>query len=185
MSALQSAPPATILESTPTGEASPEEPHQFDLRQLIRDVAESIEDPSPHAVAAATLDKVADEDLRDALAETLGDYCRAVLGRTTLRRLYDESPMDAGPVSSRKSAAAAWLRSLDKHLRDRVNVGTVTAPEWKFLGQCTRDDLLYAAGIRRRLADENTAAAGWYERLAEEMARAKAPRVADLVGATA
>lgn len=151
----------------------------FNLREFVREVAESVSDPSPHAVAEAVLDKIADGDLRAALGQVLPDTCR----RWLAPRMHgsETSIESAAPNKSRKSAVAAWVMGLEARLQSRVNVGTAKAPQWKFLGDCGRDDLIYAAGIRRRLADENASAAAFYEAIAEELARHRQATVRALV----
>lgn len=79
----------------------------------------------------------------------------------------------------RSAKVAAIRASGPKWLADRIN--TCANPrEWKRVGDCGFEDLMFAAGQRREIAARTSAKAERYERLAELVRKHKVNRVRDL-----
>lgn len=148
---------------------------KFDLRSLIREQFEEMDDPSPARVAEMVLKMVPEEHLRDALAVCLPSYVMGIA--CSLRRTIPE-PARLAPrltpvtpattynrngkrvtLTQRQRAAKAY----QEELRWRVAVG---GRRWKYLANCTKADLLKAASIRREQASGNIEWAERFERLA-------------------
>lgn len=143
----------------------------FDLRQLVADELATSAVADPAVVADHVLKQVPDEHLRDALATCLPGWVSRVAHRP-LNRSASASKLGR----SRKCDDQAWYRGI---LRRRLEVGQ-DGREWKFLGDCTRDDVLRAAQVRRDQAAANLAVAAQLEKLAEKMRVFRASTVADL-----
>lgn len=79
----------------------------------------------------------------------------------------------------RSAKVAAIRASGPKWLADRIN--TCANPrEWKRVGDCGFEDLMFAAGQRREIAARTLAKAERYERLAELVRKHNVKRVRDL-----
>ncbi len=143
----------------------------FDLLALIHEERENNPSPDPHVIAAAVLAQVPDDHLRDALA-----YCLPAVVRLSGPRLSGSATPLGAPTRSRKVDLQKWyFATLNKPLE----VGD-DEREWKFLRDCTRDDVLRAAAYRRNLAAANLVQAERLETLAEKMRVHRAVTAADL-----
>lgn len=154
----------------------------FDLHALIREVA---------ADSPADLEAVTKEVRRrippDATEEALDQALPVVVYRVARTGTApDHSPRGdqrssdrGGTTKPSHSSKVAALRDYpwERELREWVSVGTDT---FKFFGDCTADDLTYAAETRFRLADA-TRARGEHMMAAREMlAQHGVERVRDL-----
>lgn len=162
----------TIMAATPTGPPS-EAPAGFHLRALIREQLATSPDPNPHVIAALAAKLVPDDQLRAALDELMPDAVREEIRRQRAD-LPSGEPAEQ-PVSRKRRGAPAyrdWLRrpvSLDHAKAD-----------WRFLGDCTRDEVLRLAELAGEVAQKNLAMQARWERLADRMAKVGAATVADL-----
>lgn len=143
---------------------------EFDLRLLVREELATSPVADPHVVAEHVAKQVPDEHLRDALRACLPEFVR-IIGHGSVT-----TPRASGAPRSAKCDDQAWYRGV---LRRRVEVGQ-DGREWKFLGECTLDDVLRAAEVRREMAAANAAAADQFDRLAGKMRTFRAATVADL-----
>lgn len=146
----------------------------FSLTELI----ESVEDHGPNAAdMAAKAWPLIPESERDAVGTML-------LARWIATMKPRISTIAAAPPvhgqASRSAKVAAIRAAHARFLRLRVNVGR---NEDRFMGDCTYDDLRYAAENRRQKAAETIAAAEQYEALAALVKRHKAPTVSALPAA--
>ena len=136
----------------------------FNLRDLVRDVAASSPATDPGTLANEIARRIPAEHREAALQAMLRGYVREFL--TQDRMTHAEPP--GRPAQS--NSARSWKRDgiregWRKMLRDRLHV----APDpsaWKFLGDCTFDDLSFAALERRTAAERTIAKAEGYEALA-------------------
>lgn len=126
----------------------------FVLRQLVRDVLAENESADPGEVAEAVMGRIPRGMVRVALAQSLRLYVRQVISETRTAR-----PPAPTPATGKSLKVAAIRDGWQRRLQDRVHVGS---SEWKFLADCTYDDLLAAAAERRELADRNNAWARQY-----------------------
>lgn len=154
----------------------------FDLRALIHEVA--AEFPADlEAVAKEVRRRIPLEATEDALDQALPSivYRVARTGTGPIQRSSDSQMANdrAGAAKPSRSSKVAALRAYpwERELRQWVSVG---ADQFKFFGDCTVDDLTYAAETRFRLADA-TRARGEHMMTAREMlARHGVERVRDL-----
>lgn len=155
----------------------------FDLRALVREVAAESEAADPAIVAKEVERRLDRAALGEALAQALPIVVYHVAGRpaTSPTPSPGQQQCDThtgaaggGPTSSKVAAIRETWR---RHLRDRVSVGP---SEWKFLADCTADDLAYAAALRDDLAAANAARANWLRELAERVTNAGVERVEQL-----
>lgn len=142
----------------------------FSLTELI----ESVEDVGPHAGdMAAKAWPLIPESERDAVGTML-------LARWIANMKPRISTVAAAPITtgtSRSAKVAAIRAAHARFLRLRVNVGR-NEDEW--MGDCTYDDLCYAAENRRQKAAETIAVAEQYDALAALVKRHKAATVSAL-----
>lgn len=128
----------------------------FNLRQVIREVLRSSTMADPGQVADEVMRRIPTKMIKAALTQVLRDVVRQVMSEE--RGAHRGLTPTAGPT---RSAKVSGIRDgWQKRLRDRVHVG---ASEWKLLGSCTYDDLLFAASERREIAESNAAMARQYD----------------------
>lgn len=130
------------------------------LNDLIRTTASEITDPDPRAVAQEVAERTNDTILREHYAESLIGTVRVILGKDRQRAL--SNPPETLPQSSpsKVEQRRSWWRSV---LWSRVSTGD----SWKFLGDCTAEDLKYAMQDRFDMADNIRATGDRYATLAE------------------
>lgn len=147
----------------------------FDLRSLIHAELESSPVADPHVVAEHVVKRINDHDLRAALAACLPDYVRNIAHQP------GTSPTPGDAAASTSSPSRKWAASNEwaTYLRERICVDAA-GRTWKFLGECTGDDLLSVARFRRTQAGALLLRAERFEALAEKMRCHRAATVADL-----
>lgn len=145
---------------------------EFDLRAAVVEVLDGTGLADLGEVAAKVAENVPSRHLRSALAEALRSYVAVVNQQRRARNPI----IGGGAVSSRSSKVSGIRDAVALALRDRVHV----EGGMKLLGECTYDDLMFAAAERRENARRNLAKADQYEALAEKVRAHKAARVADL-----
>jgi hypothetical protein len=133
----------------------------FDLRALVREVCDHSTVADPLMLAKEVNRRIKQADRDAALESALPLVVQNELGRLRMRH---HAPIPGTPQPSRKVAGIRemWRRTL----RDRINVGPDVS-DWKFLADCTAEDLDYAAALREEHARRNAARAAQYRRLAE------------------
>jgi hypothetical protein len=139
----------------------------FDLHSLVQAELERSKSADPLVVAEGVLDLIPDEALRDVVGQLIRGYVRNEAGRQRSRHLSQAiHPTRVAPSPSSKVAAirTAWQRVLD----DRIHVGGAA---YKFLRDCTYEDLQAAANERERLAEANHRSAKQYQLLADLIAQ--------------
>lgn len=150
----------------------------FNLRRLVEDTLATSTDANPHIVAKEILDAIPRGCYRDALAETLPDFVRhaarsvrpAPPEHSSGDRYDSAAPLAAAPEVSPKARAFA----------NRRIALSMDGNEWKFLTECTADDLDAAAAMRRTMATANLAVAQKFETLAETLRSQGCETVGDL-----
>lgn len=135
----------------------------LNLRELVRAAAEVADEASPEAIAEIVMAKVDADDYADVIRQILPRYVQVCLHTNLLDNRRSAAQVKASPRRDNMREVLA------RRLRESVHVG---GGAWKFLGDCTFDDLLAAAAERKRQASENIARAKVFE------ARAKAVRAA-------
>lgn len=128
----------------------------LNLRDFIRETAEQLNTPDPHIVAATVADSLPEDVLREALRLTLPTYARDVM---RLRGTGSEMSHPASRNRSRagRSSANAIGRVYRELIVKSVKLGE--DGEWKFLADCTPDDLHAGAEYRLQMARFNEQAA--------------------------
>jgi len=157
----------------------------FHLPEYVREVIDGTDLASPAEIAEHIVNTLDPHQLRAALRQALPTYVRAVVAHErTKTRLGGMLPpvTGSGPtgppntsakVRAIRNAAPGWKQAL----HDRIHVG---GGNWKLLGDCTYDDLLFAANERRAYAKRNSEAADRFDRLAALLHRVGARSVAAL-----
>lgn len=143
------------------------------LTDLIRSTASEITDPDPRAVALAVAERTDDDTIREHYAESLIGTVRVILGKDRQRAL--SNPPETLPQSSpsKVEQRRSWWQSV---LWSRVSTGE----SWKFLGDCTADDLKFAMKERFDMADSIRATGDRYAALAELVTSHAVDTVAEL-----
>jgi len=155
----------------------------FDLRALIREVADASTVADPGVLVAEVSARIGARDRGAALEQCL----RSVVIQTLSQmRMSSHSPgghsrRDAqapGAAGGSPSSKVAEIREYWRGvLRETIRVGV---GEWKFLGECTETDLDFAAGVREDHAARTLAQAERLRRLGKLLAEHSADTVGDL-----
>jgi len=131
----------------------PEAPPRFVLRDLAREVVDSSESVEFDDLSTALLDRLSPDDYRDALAQALPMFVRAVA----------HGLHKAGPVQQPPSGSASWkVAAIREDWQRRLGEIYSTAEGNKRLGDFTYRDLLYQSDLLQKQAKHNLARAkGW------------------------
>jgi len=133
----------------------------FSLTELIDEVWDEA-GPKASDIAKAVEPRIPEAHRHDVLLLLLTRYIANMKPR--LSDIGPEPvPAPAPARQSNGSAAVAAIRKYAKFFHISVNVAR---NQDKWMGDCTYDDLQYAAANRRRVAEETFAAAAEYEALA-------------------
>lgn len=157
-------------------------PDGFNLRALIRDVADSSTIADPATLADEVARRIGPKQRADALAQALPTVVQHVVSRDRAQvtpggqRLADAH---RGPSARGSSKVAGIRETWRRMLRDRIAVGPAR-DDWKFLADCTATDLQFAAEIREEHARRNAARADQLRELADRLARAGVATVGQL-----
>lgn len=148
----------------------------FDLRALVREVCDTSTMTDPATLAKEVGRRIGRNEQRAALDQALPLVVQHVISRRQPIAMPEQRSA-ATPNRSRKVASIreTWRRML----RDRIAVGPDTS-DWKFLGDCTAEDLAYAAAIREDHARRNAARAQQLRDLADLLAEHGASTVSEL-----
>jgi hypothetical protein len=141
-----------------------------DLRTAIRALAEH--EPDPARVTHKLLMSITPEEARVVVNVTLVEYVRREMSRAYIAASDASEGRSYATQDGRRtpSAQTAAIRDwVGAELGKSVNVAPDRGREWKFLGDCDRDECLTLATNRHRKAAEVTAEAERYERVAEAM----------------
>lgn len=144
----------------------------FSLRLRIRQIVENSETADPKVIADEVLASISTEEAVAALTECLPEYVRVVVQSDGRRR----APAAGLGRSWKTEAAKAYAQKI---LRQRVDVSGVGVG-WKFLAECTSDDLDAVASNRRKQADELVSTAAWFEKIAALLDEHSVETVKDL-----
>lgn len=148
----------------------------FDLRALVRDVLRASEQPNPDWLVEAVLARVPEGEMAEALRQALPSIIREAAARE--RSANPIAPSSSMPTKAPGSWKVQAIREeWQRALRNRIHVGP---GDYKFLGDCTYDDLLFAAAERTAIADKNAAIARSYNALAALLTEHDAKTVRDL-----
>lgn len=141
----------------------------FDLAALIRDALASSEIADPRELAATIANEIPDEALRDVTADLLADRVRVqahIARRAPLRT---------------RSSSARWLAVAERAEDIAIfRVRVCPAGVWKFLGDCTPDDVEALASAHREQAVANDRRAQAYKALRDLMDRKRSTTVRQL-----
>lgn len=146
----------------------------FNLRALVREVCDESHQADPAMLAKEVDRRIRKADRDAALEQALA----AFMWQFVSRDRSSVATSRPGAVSGRSSKVAG-IRGLARAQRDRVSVGPDPS-DWKFLADCTADDLDYAAALREEYAQRVMARADQYRRLAELLAEHGVATVGEL-----
>jgi hypothetical protein len=150
----------------------------FNLRQVVRDVLAGSVMADPRQLAAEVFARVPVEEYGAALAQCLPDLVREEIRDSRNRTVEPMAEQPTGRPA--RSAKVAGIRDWwQTKLRERVHVGPAPS-DWLLLGDCSFDDLMFAAEERRTIAARNSAKAAEFAALAEAVRDAGVTRVRDL-----
>jgi hypothetical protein len=133
----------------------------FDLHTVVSSVLDSSDLTDPRQIAAAVAGRIHVKDRQAALVAALDPYIRE-----TIQRRRQHNPILGQRVASRSAKVAAIRGWWERAMRDQINTGP-RAADWKHLGDCNYDDLMYAATTRWEKAREISAAGDRYAELAK------------------
>jgi hypothetical protein len=144
---------------------------EFSVRAIALELCESYEDP--HELAEAVLARLGKSPriLRAALAEVLPQFLAAFTSRKRNTTISSRSRI------SNRSAKVAGIREwFPRFLSETL----FTEQGWRRIGECTADDLLFAASQRRKRAISEGIRANQYTRLADALKNEGVDTVAEL-----
>lgn len=139
------------------------------VRDMVIRYAQKFE--GPNDIAAAIIEEVTrtPEVLRACLIEVLPEYCGKTLREQRNRGVStgvtppDDPPSDHAPSNPARSAKSDSIRAWHKNfLALQLHVAT----EWKRMGDCTKEDLMFGAAERRKQAEKTLYRAAELESLA-------------------
>ena len=155
----------------------------FDLRALIREVADASTVADPGVLVAEVSTRIAPKDRAAALDQCLRSMVVMMLSQMRMSSNYP-GDRDGGDSHYRPAAGGspshkgARIREhWRKALRSCLPVGD---GEWKFLAECNETDLDYAATLREDHAAQTLAQAERLRRLRKLLAEHSADVVGDL-----
>lgn len=150
----------------------------INLRALIRDILTACDEADPGVIAEAVIVRIPDEELRDALHQTMRYFVRQIISELRIANSPQPGPI-TGPMPARARSAKniAIRQDWQSRLHDRVHVG---GSEWKLLRDCTYDDLMAVARERSDLALRNALWADTYEGWASLLASHRVAVFGDL-----
>lgn len=132
----------------------------YSLPDAVREVLDTTSLADPDDVAAKVAENVPSNKLRTVVRVLLPAYVREHM---RAQRASNPVISDAHRTRSARSSKVAAIRAEhERCLRDRV----FTDAGWKLLGECTYENLVYAANARREDAERNMARAAQYDALA-------------------
>jgi hypothetical protein len=144
---------------------------QTSIYTLIREQLDGNE-VDPHVIAQNMIAVMSEEDMRAALIVALPDTIRGVIRGQRARAGANVGSERWGRVAGLQASGELAL------LRSRV----FACGAWKFLGDCSRDDVADLAEQRAEEAKANAAASELFRRLRVSMGRYRVVVVRDLPG---
>ena|ERR1051326_1552073 len=143
----------------------------YDLRTAVFDVLDTSDLTDFQAIAAKVAENVPARQLRAALGECLVSYVRMTCSQRRMANpvLHTARSARSPKVAAIRDAHAKWLRELIS-----VEGGQ------KFLGECTYEDLMFAAEKRRKHAAVTVAQAQRFEEIAALLHEHQVETVAEL-----
>lgn len=159
----------------------------FSLRQHVRAILTDSTMADPRELAAEAFARIPAEDYGTALQQCLPDVVREEIRHSrnfAPAGAMTEQPRAIGSgAKARPSKKVASIRAMwQEKLRERIHTGPAPS-DWRLLGDCTVDELMFAAEERRAMAARNEAKAEEYADLAEAVRTAGVQRVRDLPAA--
>lgn len=163
----------------------------FSLRALVRQVANRSTIRNPDDLAEEIVRQIPPDFLLKALADAIKPMVREVIAEDRPHGVFTSSPgrqQKHGAIGSTGPAPGSakvdairdgWQRSL----RARYSTGP-GAEDFKFLGECTYDDLQYIAGQLDQQAERYASKARGLRTLARALTEHKAATVRDLPAET-
>lgn len=154
----------------------------FNLKQAVSDALDSSSLASPDEIAHKVAEGIGPREVRSALLQALPNYVsRVIQQRRSVNVILDPSQATEERETARKQSArsfkvgairSAWQRAL----MDRVHVHD----GYKLFGECTYEDLVFAAEERRDHARRNAAKAEQYSAVAAKLQAFGVATVAEL-----
>lgn len=146
---------------------------EFNLRALIREVADTSTIADPDTLAKEVASRIGRNHVRAALEQALPSLVQAMLSRQRGSFIVPGDQMRVGPQgldvagapTSNRSRKVQGIRSMwAAQLRERICVGPKS---YKFFGDCDADDLNSAASVREDHARQNAANAARLREIAD------------------
>lgn len=156
----------------------------FDLKAITEKVlAQSTGVRQTHDLADQVLAAIPDDGLRAALRETLPMYLRnrMALARNLSSTVTDNPYLDTKPrkAGQRNSGRSSAMRAIREWWLDKVEVHVAGGGYLK-IGECTFDDLMFAAEERRTIALNMVNGAERFETVAKALKDAGVNTVQEL-----
>lgn len=129
---------------------------ELNLRAMVHEVLNETGLADPTEVAEETFRRLTRGQYAPALRQTLRQFARLMMVSQTA-------------VGQSTQAGRSWKRDAIRAELAGFREYLFTPDGWKHLRECTRNDLLFAAGERRQKAEQNIAEAERLEKLAARL----------------
>lgn len=149
----------------------------FNLRATVREVLVESDEADPGVIAGLVMARIPKKDRDAALSQAMRLVVRESISQARTGRQPRSNVTPIRPSHKVAAIREGWMR----RLHDRVHVG---GSEYKFLADCTYDDLLRVAGERQELAERNGAWAREYRAMANAVLDADVATFGDLPAET-
>lgn len=170
----------------------------YDVRQEIRTKLQEGHDPQPAKLADTLAEECPEQYLRLALSQSMPYLVRDEIRKVRHAALGRRGTQDGKPARGKEAWEEVASADPDDPAEQpsegsRARGGTMafsifqvpvslSVGHWKYLGECTREEILNAAQHLQQRAAENQSRADGYTALAEEMESAGAEQVSELDG---
>lgn len=158
-------------------------PVRINLSALIYAELQESSEADPHVIAEQLIAKLSEDDLREVVAVTLPAHVRRHIHSLRSRvsseasAASSDAPSGGGNRSARWEAIAAAYESGEL---DELRLRVFACGAWKFLGDCTREDVADIAEQHDVAVAQRANVARRYHALHAAMKRKRAKTVRDL-----
>lgn len=132
-------------------------------RAIVEDLLDNAGLVEPRQIVNRTVDSLDDDELRDALRETMTPFVRSVIADR--RATHGKKPAQKVPAGAGASVKHLMYRQWRQKLQDPMS----TAEGRKPLGKCTVDDFQFIIDRYEDTAARNMNRANFYRRYQKEM----------------
>lgn len=151
------------------------------VRATITQILETTDEVDPEIIKHLVIAGLRDDELREALTESLKPYIRYVMAQHRSASTTS-APLPSAPAGGNTGVSVKGVRL--RTWADKIRDGVYTSSGWKPLGTCTVDDFVFLVNHHERVAEQNIDKADFYRLCAKELQNENVSTLADLRDAT-